>query len=111
MTEKEVKDKLFSGNEIFGVHSYMNHNDRKVVIKAMKYTGFNTAEMMEFTGIDNIDKNEPFDIPTLRGKYTCIVGDHVIKLLSTSLNVKYVKGEFYPMPPNEFRAKYIRIRT
>lgn len=69
-----------------------------VCIKAIKYTGRNLLDCLEFiggsTGIASIDK---LTIKTLEGDMNVSIGDYIIK---------GVKGEFYPCKPDIFEMTY-----
>ena len=82
---------------------------KPVVIEAVKWSGDNLSEVIDFTGL-NISaahwtseelaatvKNKGLKIFTLEGPLKASVGDWIIK---------GVKGEFYPCKPDIFEATY-----
>lgn len=77
---------------------------KPVIITAVKYTGYNHEELIEFAG-NNLDSvlavNKPILINTLEGKMQANVGDWIIQ---------GVKGEFYPCKPDIFEMTYSEAR-
>ena len=74
----------------------MKYRKKPVVIEAVKWTGNNQKELVEFMGVVSTCAGK-LDIPTLEGTITASVGDWIIK---------GVKGEFYPCKPDVFDATY-----
>lgn len=91
---------------INGVKSYVKN---PVCIQAIKWTGINLKDVIEFTGLhksaekltweeyENVVENEGLKIFTLEGPLFCQIGDFIIR---------GIKGEFYPCKPDIFEATY-----
>lgn len=87
-----------------------NYRKKPVVIQALKWTGENVNEVLDFGnsgphplwGADfqvNAHENK-VEILTLEGVITASVGDYIIC---------GVKGEFYPCKPDIFEATYEQV--
>jgi hypothetical protein len=84
---------------------------KPVVIEAMRWSGHNLREIIDFTGLHpSADKwtweeyeavvaEKGLKIFTMEGPLMAAVGDYIIK---------GVKGEFYPCKPDIFAATYER---
>ncbi len=80
----------------------MKFRKKPVVIEAIKYTGDNKQEIMDFAGT-TVSTNTCYDhltIFTLEGDHKANVGDWIIK---------GVKGEFYPCKPDIFEQTYEKV--
>ncbi|HEM6505078.1 hypothetical protein ACSBRS_010610 [Streptococcus suis] len=78
----------------------MLYRKKPVLIEAVKWTGENVKEMMEFIGIPHISYEMPsgkLSVVTLEGVMTAKKGDFIIK---------GVQGEFYPCKPGIFAETY-----
>lgn len=87
----------------------MKFRKKPVVIEAVKWTGENLREVIDFTRLHESAKNWTWEeymevvqcqglkIFTLEGPLMASVGDWIIK---------GVKGEFYPCKPDIFEATY-----
>lgn len=90
----------------------MKYRKKPVVIEAIKWTGDNLREIIDFSGLhqsatkwtwdeyEEVVKNDGLKIFTLEGKMNADVGDFIIK---------GVKGEFYPCKPDIFEQTYEKI--
>jgi hypothetical protein len=91
----------------------MKFRKKPVVIDAVKWTGENLKEVIDFTGLnesankwtwqeyENIVRIEGLRIFTLEGVMCACVGDWIIK---------GVKGEFYPIKNDIFEATYEEVK-
>jgi hypothetical protein len=74
---------------------------KPVVIEAVRYTGKNAAEVLDFGNFEfvvtQIEGERIVQIATLEGIMNAKEGDWIIK---------DVKGEFYPCKPDIFEATY-----
>ena len=82
---------------------------KPVVIEAMRWSGSNLSEIIDFTGLhpsankwtweeyEAVVQKDGLKIFTLEGSHLASVGDWIIK---------GVKGEFYPCKPDIFLATY-----
>lgn len=72
---------------------------KPVVIEAVRWTGGNVREVMDFMAWRNAahDEVSGLTIHTLEGNHHALPGDWIIK---------GVKGEFYPCKPDIFAATY-----
>ncbi len=82
---------------------------KPVTIEAIKWTGENLEEIIDFTGINDsakkwswaeyneVVKKEGLKIFTLEGSHMATIGDMIIK---------GVAGEFYPCKPDIFDKTY-----
>lgn len=77
----------------------MKYRKKPVVIDAIKFTGYNSDEVLEFMGVDDAlgKTTESIVINTLEGDMTAKIGDYIIK---------GVKGEFYPCDSEIFELTY-----
>lgn len=77
----------------------MKFRKKPVVIEAVRYTGYNKRETIDFTeGTARTNTcHSHLTIPTLEGNHTASVGDWIIK---------GVEGEFYPCKPDIFAKTY-----
>jgi hypothetical protein len=93
----------------------MKYRKKPVVIEAVRWTGGNVVEVMDFVAVDDrwkagIDDGYvggpgightpalgTLDIPTLEGTMSAQAGDWIIR---------GVKGELYPCKPDIFDATY-----
>lgn len=78
----------------------MLYRKKPVLIEAVKWTGENVKEMMEFMGTSHISYEMPsgkLSVLTLEGVMTAKKGDYIIK---------GVQGEFYPCKPSIFAETY-----
>jgi len=76
---------------------------KPVVIEAIRWTGENYNEIMEFTGIDPLHMNPNTNgifIETLEGRHEASVGDWIIR---------GIKGEYYPIKNDIFEATYEQV--
>jgi len=91
----------------------MKYRKKPVVIDAVKWTGDNLREIIDFSGLhpsakkwsweeyEDIVKKEGLKIFTLESQaFLCSVGDFIIK---------GVKGEFYACKPDIFEATYEKV--
>jgi len=83
----------------------MKYRKKPVVIEAVKFTGENHSEVLQFI-YPNLTKDAlaglsvmkpPVIIETLEGSMTASAGDYIIK---------GIKGEFYPCKPDIFEPSY-----
>lgn len=73
---------------------------KPVVVDAVRWTGSNGSEIMDFLGYELPWRTNPDDtltIPTLEGDHLARPGDWIIR---------GVQGEFYPCKPEIFKATY-----
>ena len=80
----------------------MKYRKKPVVIEAVRWTGRNLQEIIDFCGSENIgpiERRIDFDliIKTLEGDHKALRGDWIIK---------GVNGEFYPCKPDIFEKTY-----
>lgn len=77
----------------------MKFRKKPVVIEAVKWTGNNVNQVMDFMEWRNASYDDltGLIIHTLEGNHYATVGDWIIK---------GVKGEFYPCKPDIFDATY-----
>ncbi len=87
----------------------MKYRKKPVVIEAVKWTGDNLREIIDFTGLhpsalkwtweeyEQVVKENGLKIFTLEGSYMATIGDMIIK---------GVQGEFYPCKPDIFETTY-----
>ena len=76
------------------------YRKKPVVIQAVKWTGENNIEVLEFCSscyITSSGKTKDLIISTLEGDMSASVGDYIIK---------GVKGEYYPCKPDIFDMTY-----
>ena len=85
------------------------YRKKPVVIEAIRWTGKNLKEIINFTGLHQsalkwsydeykeVVENEGLKIFTLEGSYMASTGDFIIK---------GVQGEFYPCKPDIFEQTY-----
>lgn len=81
----------------------MKFRKKPVVIEAVRWMGFNSAEIAAFdpaVQFEGSDSDLVAVIPTLEGNMRASVGDWIIK---------GVKGEVYPCKPDIFDATYDRV--
>jgi hypothetical protein len=74
----------------------MKYRKKPIVIEAVCWRGFNSAELIAFMGVVSFTGGKP-TISTLEGELTVSIGDWIIK---------GVKGEYYPCKPDIFEATY-----
>lgn len=81
----------------------MKFRKKPVVIEAVRYNGFNAADIMVWAKVPEITEsfNGVLEIKTLEGTMTANEGDWIIK---------GVKGEFYPCKPDIFEATYEPVK-
>lgn len=80
----------------------MKFKKKPVVIDAIRWTGDNLQEVLDFTKEGNVGAvpgTKELLIDTLEGMMTCPVGHWIIK---------GVKNEFYPCDPQIFEMSYER---
>ena len=87
----------------------MKYRKKPVVIEAIKWTGDNLKEIIQFTGLhpsalcwtweeyEDVVKRNGLKIFTIEGSHMATVGDMIIK---------GVHGEFYPCKPEIFAKTY-----
>lgn len=77
----------------------MKYRKKPVVIDAIKFTGYNLDEILEFMGVDGVvgKTTGSLVINTMEGNMTAKIGDYIIK---------GVKGEFYPCDSEIFELTY-----
>ena len=87
----------------------MKYRKKPVVIEAIRWTGDNLKEIIDFTCLhhsaykwtweeyEQVVKNEGLKIFTLEGTHMASIGDMIIK---------GVQGEFYPCKPDIFEQTY-----
>lgn len=77
----------------------MKYRKKPVVIDAIKFTGYNLDEILEFMGVDDVvgKTTGSLVINTMEGNMTAKIGDYIIK---------GVKGEFYPCDSEIFELTY-----
>ncbi len=87
----------------------MKFRKKPVTIDAVKWTGANLKEVIDFTGLNpsatrwswdeyqDVVKKHGLKIFTLEGHHTATIGDMIIK---------GVEGEFYPCKPDIFEKTY-----
>jgi hypothetical protein len=87
----------------------MRFRKKPVVIEAVKWTGENLREVIDFTGLHHsankwtweeyaeVVRKDGLKIFTMEGSLMASIGDWIIK---------GVKGEFYPCKPDIFEATY-----
>jgi hypothetical protein len=87
------------------------YRKKPVVIDAIRWSGTNLKEVIDFTGLHpsaaqwtwdeyaEVVRTKGLKIFTLEGHHMATVGDYIIK---------GVKGEFYPCKPDIFVATYDR---
>lgn len=87
---------------------------KPVVIEAIKWTGENLKEIIDFTGLHpsalkfswkeycDLVNREGLKIFTIEGPLHASIGDWIIK---------GVKGEFYPCKPDIFETTYERVES
>ncbi len=92
----------------------MKFRKKPVIIDAVKWTGNNLREVIDFTGLhpsankwtwekyEEVVCREGLKIFTLEGPLMATIGDWIIK---------GVKGEFYPCKPDIFEATYEPVTT
>ena len=74
------------------------YRKKPVEVEAIRWTGNNLKEVLEFSDKSYIDKdNYTLKIDTLEGTHIASRGDYIIK---------GIKGEFYPCKPDIFEATY-----
>lgn len=78
---------------------------KPIKVQAIKWTGYNFADIREFIGIDNIKlfgsyNNPDLVICTLEGDFHASVGDWI---------VRGAKGEFYPVKSDIFDQTYEEV--
>lgn len=85
------------------------YRKRPVVIEAIRWTGENLREIIDFTGLhisankyswaeyEAFVRDEGLKIFTLEGSHVASVGDFIIK---------GIQGEFYPCKPGIFEKTY-----
>ncbi len=79
----------------------MKYRKKPIVVKAIKYTGSNIAEIGEFTGAYEVKYVQGnLYIKTLEGTMRANRGDYIIK---------GVKGEVYPCKPDIFHETYEKV--
>ena len=91
----------------------MKFRKKPVVIEAVRWTGDNLREIIEFTGrhesakewawdqFEKVVKTEGLKIFTLEGPLLSSAGDWIIR---------GIKGEFYPCKPDIFEATYEEVK-
>jgi hypothetical protein len=101
-----LKRKERKVEKIEGVFSYIK---KPVCIQAIKWTGMNLKQVIEFTGLHksaekltwteyaDLVENEGLKIFTLEGPLYAQIGDFIIR---------GIRGEFYPCKPGIFEATY-----
>ena len=89
------------------------YKQKPIVIEAVKWTGDNLREVIDFTGLhrsaekwswsmyEEIVKLEGLKIFTLEGRVSANIGDYIIK---------DVNEEFYPCKPDEFKRMYELVK-
>lgn len=76
----------------------MKYRKKPVVIEAVKFTGYNLSEILEFCGVESTTGvSGSLVINTLEGIMTAKIGDYI---------VKDVKGEIYPCDSEIFELTY-----
>ena len=90
----------------------MRYRKKPVVIEAVKWTGDNLEEIIEFTGRDisssswsmdyfkEVVKKDGLKIFTLEGPHMATIGDMIIR---------GVQGECYPCKPDIFDETYEKV--
>jgi hypothetical protein len=90
----------------------MKYRKKPVEIEAIKWTGENLSEIIDFTGLHESVRNwdwrdyeayvkeNGLKIFTLEGSHMATVGDMIIR---------GVAGEFYPCKPDIFKATYDKV--
>jgi hypothetical protein len=90
----------------------VKYRKKPVVIEAIKWTGNNLREIIDFTGLHPSAAKMPWEefeaivadkglkLFTLEGDHLASVGDWIIK---------GVKGEFYPCKPDIFEQTYEEV--
>ena len=80
----------------------MKYRKKPVEIEAIKWTGDNLNEILEFCGVKKaeMDIKGTLIIHTLEGDHIARKGDMIIK---------GVAGEFYPCKPDIFEATYYEV--
>ena len=74
------------------------YRKKPVEIQAIRWTGDNLAEALQFVATEDVIKRgDKFEIVTLEGTMTASPGDWIIR---------GVQGEFYPCKPDIFVATY-----
>jgi len=100
-------ERLLAG--AFGKEQMPKFRKKPVVIEAVKWTGYNLREIINFTGrhpsaekwtwseYEQVVRNKGLKIFTLEGSHLASVGDWIIK---------GIYGEFYPCKSDIFKKTY-----
>jgi len=77
----------------------MRYIKKPIRVEAVKWTGDNWDELEKFCpyGLYLMSKKRGLTIDTLEGKMSVSIGDFI---------VKGIRGEFYPVKPDIFKATY-----
>ena len=88
------------------------YTKKPVKIEAIKWTGGNLAEIIEFTGLNKSASRMAWD------EYERLVREHGLKIFTLEwphmasmgdMIIKGIKGEFYPCKPDIFALTYDKV--
>lgn len=93
---------LLQGSLAEGAVNEMKYRKKPVVVEAVRWTGDNIDEIIDFCTVAYLDADNPrneveLHIRTLEGGMVANDGDYIIK---------GVQGEFYPCKPDIFEKTY-----